>query len=431
MNNPLKVFITYARTDKAAKDKLIKYLAVMKRSGLIDIWHDTEMLGGDRWQQEIFSKHLPTSDLLLYLVSADSLASENCYKEFEIALQKKIRVVPIIFADCDWKNDQISNFQAFPDDIIPINEWDPEDKGWQNAVKGIRKTIENMLSQAEPASGVSEEEREAKVIFQHGNFLLMLGQIDIALAAYSEAIKCKPDYAEAYVNRGGAYNEKGEFNKSIADLDKAIQLNPELAEAYVNRGNAYSSKDDFQNALENYNMAIELKPDLAEVYVNRGNFYSRKGDFQNALENYNMAIELKPDLAETYHFRGNIYNDKREFQNAIRDYNMAAELNSNFADTYNNRGVVYIRMDEVKRAIEDYSKAIQLKPDSTDAYYNRGEAWLHLQEWDKAKADLTAAKNMGLDIIASFHNEYASVEDFEQKTGIQLPADITVLLTPP
>ena len=110
---------------------------------------------------------------------------------------------------------------------------------------------------------------------------------------------------------------------------------------------------------------------------------------------------------------------------------MAAKLNSNFADTYNNRGVVYIRMGEVKRAIEDYNKAIQLKPDSTDAYCNRGEAWLHLQEWDKAKADLTAAKNMGLDIIASFHNEYASVENFEQATGIQLPTDITVLLTLP
>lgn len=38
---------------------------------------------------------------------------------------------------------------------------------------------------------------------------------------------------------------------------------------------------------------------------------------------------------------------------------------------------------------------------------------------------------MGADIIASFHNDYASVEDFEQNTGIQLPEDIAALLTPP
>ena len=63
MNKPLKVFITYARTDKAAKDKLIKSLAVMTRSGLIEhLARYRNAAGGDRWQQEIFSKHLPTSD---------------------------------------------------------------------------------------------------------------------------------------------------------------------------------------------------------------------------------------------------------------------------------------------------------------------------------------------------------------------------------
>ena len=74
---------------------------------------------------------------------------------------------------------------------------------------------------------------------------------------------------------------------------------------------------------------------------------------------------------------------------------------------------------------------IELNPDDAKAYCNRGEAWLHLQEWEKAKSDLMTAINMGTDIIASFHNDYASVEDFKEKTGIQLPPDIAILLTPP
>ena len=74
---------------------------------------------------------------------------------------------------------------------------------------------------------------------------------------------------------------------------------------------------------------------------------------------------------------------------------------------------------------------IELNPDDADAYCSRGEALLHLQEWEKAKSDLTTAQNMGTDIIDSFHNDYASVEDFEQQTGIQLPEDIAAMLTPP
>ena len=54
MSKLLKVFITYARKDSAAKDELITRLAVLKREGLISIWHDNEILLSDRWREEIF-----------------------------------------------------------------------------------------------------------------------------------------------------------------------------------------------------------------------------------------------------------------------------------------------------------------------------------------------------------------------------------------
>lgn len=63
--------------------------------------------------------------------------------------------------------------------------------------------------------------------------------------------------------------------------------------------------------------------------------------------------------------------------------------------------------------------------------YNRGESWLHLQKWEEAKLDLTIAEDKGVDITTKFHNDYASVEEFEQKTDVQLPEDIAALLTPP
>ena len=86
---------------------------------------------------------------------------------------------------------------------------------------------------------------------------------------------------------------------------------------------------------------------------------------------------------------------------------------------------------DYNRAIEDYDKAIEIQPDDAELYSNRGEALLHLNEMEKAKADLITAKEMGVDIVASFRNDYESVADFEQKTGIQLPEDIAAMLTPP
>ena len=52
-----------------------------------------------------------------------------------------------------------------------------------------------------------------------------------------------------------------------------------------------------------------------------------------------------------------------------------------------------------------------------------------MREWHKAKEDLRVARDKGADIIAAFHNDYEGVEDFVQKTGIQLPVDIAAMLT--
>lgn len=101
----------------------------------------------------------------------------------------------------------------------------------------------------------------------------------------------------------------------------------------------------------------------------------------------------------------------------------------NYTKAYYHRGVAYDKKREYNKAIKDYNEVIKRDPDYAEAYGARGGIWLHLKEWEKAKADLSFARDSGIDIIASFHNDYESVEDFEQKNDIQLPEDIKAMLT--
>ena len=89
---------------------------------------------------------------------------------------------------------------------------------------------------------------------------------------------------------------------------------------------------------------------------------------------------------------------------------------------------VYGRTGDYEKAIQSYTKAIELNPDDPVAYVNRGEVRLHLGEWEGAEMDLNVAKGRGVDIIASFHKDYESVADFEQKNKVQLPEDIKAML---
>ena len=435
MSEPLEVFITYSHENTEAKDELITRLAVMKQQNELVTWHDNEMLPSDKWREEIFSTRLPDSDLLLYLVSAASLASENCNRELVVALEKNIKPIPIILEDCDWKKHQLGEFQALPDKGNPINEWEFKSKGWQNVVEGIRKFVDAMQSQVDSPPSTPEEELRAELAIQQGNFLLMLKQVDRAIETYSRAIDLNPRAAHAYYNRGNVYHNKGEFGRAIVDYNKAIELKPDYAGAYYNRGVAYGEKGDTDRAIADYNKAIQLDTNCAMAYYNRGNVYIDKGDVGCAIVDYTKAIGLNPDYTEAYYNWGNAYYNKDEFDCAIVDYTKAIELNPNLREVYNNRGLVhgntghpdraikdftraieldpnytgayynrgvaYYKKGDFERAIEDFDKALQLKPDYAMAYGNRGEAWLHLREWEKAKSDLTAARDMGR--ISSLH----------------------------
>ena len=253
-------------------------------------------------------------------------------------------------------------------------------------------------------------------------------EYDKAVGHYTEAIDLNPEYVDAYNNRGVAYRNKGEIDAAIQDYNKAIDLNSELAEAYNNRGNAYVNKGEIDAAIQDYNKAIDLNSEDANAYNNRGVAYVNKGEIDAAIQDYNKAIDLNSEDADAYNNRGNAYVNKGEFDLAIQDFNKAIDLNPEYAKAYYNRGVAYAKKGEFDLAIQDYTKAIDLNPEYADAYCNRGEAWLHLREWEKAKANLITAKNMENDIVASFHNDYESIEAFEVKRGVKVPEDIAALL---
>ena len=49
-------------------------------------------------------------------------------------------------------------------------------------------------------------------------------EYDKAVADYSEAIRLKPDYAEAFYDRGHAYEQKGDYGKAEVDCVQARKL---------------------------------------------------------------------------------------------------------------------------------------------------------------------------------------------------------------
>ena len=185
------------------------------------------------------------------------------------ALKTDTRVIPVVLEACDWENHQLNRFEVLPDKGRPINTWKPESEGWQNVVEGIRKTIHKMQGLEDSSSKISERELNAELAFQHGNILMMFGKIDKAIDAYSQAVKLNPRDADAYNNRGVAFEKLGEVDRTIRDYDMAIAIKPNDAAIYNNRGAAYVDKGEVDRGIVDFDKATGLNPNYVEPYFNR------------------------------------------------------------------------------------------------------------------------------------------------------------------
>ena len=90
-----------------------------------------------------------------------------------------------------------------------------------------------------------------------------------AIAFYDKAIALRPNYGNAYHNRGCLYVKLGEVDKGIKDLDRAIALNPQDAMAHANRSVAYDRKGnrDASKADSEKARALDPKVDTSSIVL--------------------------------------------------------------------------------------------------------------------------------------------------------------------
>ena len=66
--------------------------------------------------------------------------------------------------------------------------------------------------------------RNVYAIFNKGNIYMRMQDLTAAISCYTEAISIKPDFGEAYYNRGLVYLRLGNKEKGVEDLSKAGEL---------------------------------------------------------------------------------------------------------------------------------------------------------------------------------------------------------------
>ena len=115
----------------------------------------------------------------------------------------------------------------------------------------------------------NDSSQAAEAWFSVG-YLIQNENLEASILAYDRAIHLKPDYTEAYVNRGSVKDDLGRPDDAIADYSEAIRLQPDLAVAYYNRGSVKHDLGRPDDAIADYDEAIRLQTGLGRSLLQSG-----------------------------------------------------------------------------------------------------------------------------------------------------------------
>jgi hypothetical protein len=158
------VFFSYSHEDEGHRDQLEKQLAMLKRQGVIETWHDRRIGPGRDFVRAI-DERINKDQIILLLVSADFLASDYCYDiEMKRAMERHHAgdavVIPVILRACEWNHAPFGNLNATPRDGKPIKQWPDIDEAFLQVAKAVRQAAEDISgktkSQSPSAKAVSQ-----------------------------------------------------------------------------------------------------------------------------------------------------------------------------------------------------------------------------------------------------------------------------------
>jgi predicted O-linked N-acetylglucosamine transferase (SPINDLY family) len=210
----------------------------------------------------------------------------------------------------------------------------------------------------------------AEAHYKLGVALTEQGRRQEAVDAYRSALALKPDYAEAHNNLGVLLGDEGRLDAAVASYQKALVVNPALAEAHLNLGNALAGLGRPQDAVISYRNALSCRPNYVEAHVNLGSILKELDRLDEASASYSEALACRPDHAEAHNGLGGILQIQGKHGEAMACYRRAISLAPNLAEAHFNLGVVLHDQGRLQEAIESYRHALRLRPDLAEARWS-------------------------------------------------------------
>lgn len=171
------------------------------------------------------------------------------------------------------------------------------------------------------------------------------------------------DDAWAFINRGIGHSDAGDLNQAIADYSEAIQLDVQYPSGYYHRARALNDLAEYDRALEDIETAISLDPTDADGYNVRGMIFTETGRYQRAADDFLMAVKL--DRKEKFHHNNfaAALTELGKCRGALVEVDIALKIDPEYGNAIVNRGVALACLGQREQAMTEFNRVLALYPE--------------------------------------------------------------------
>lgn len=128
----------------------------------------------------------------------------------------------------------------------------------------------------------SQRQSDASSLISEGVRLAGVGDHEIAIQNFTEALPLDVEPAFVYKQRGASYQALGQYEAAIRDYGQSIELNQEDPTTFYNRGIAYMALQNYAAAIADFDAVIQFDPEFVDAYSRRADAHEAMGNTEAA-----------------------------------------------------------------------------------------------------------------------------------------------------
>jgi tetratricopeptide (TPR) repeat protein len=228
---------------------------------------------------------------------------------------------------------------AFTRGIEAAPQYAPPYAGLGSALKGTGR-LDEAIARFQEALKLQPDFREAR--FNLANALASRGRLPEAVAIYEDLLRYLPDAADpsanvdVHSNFGAALVEMGQIDLGIEQFRQAVAVAPRAPIPRYNLGHALLTRGDLDEAVEVLSNAVELDRDSVQGHYELGNALLANKRFEEAARQFREVIRLSPRLAQAHNNLGIALGSMGRVIESREEFRLTLELDPGNAEARSN-----------------------------------------------------------------------------------------------